>query len=120
MSTDSVSEGSEDRGTVPIRILEHTILKFTDTALPHDLTRLRQHKENILSYHQQKNWEKLNTEQVNASRTVQVLHHVGGGEGLEPLPNHTHFRLEAWELEGLINYLTHTVFCVKLTTSPTH
>lgn len=73
MSTDPDSEGPEDRGTVPIRILEHTILKFTDTALPHDLTRLRQHKENILLYHQRRNWERLNSEQVNASRTVQQL-----------------------------------------------
>ena len=71
MSTESVSEGSGER--VPIRILEHTIRKFTDTALPHDLTRLRQHKDNILSYHQHRNWERLNGEQVNASRTVQVV-----------------------------------------------
>ena len=72
-SDPAISEGSGDGDTVPIRILDHTIRKFTDTALPHDLARLRQHKENILSFHQMKNWERLNAEQVNASRTVQVF-----------------------------------------------
>lgn len=58
---------------VPLRILERRIQSLTQTTIPHDLNRLRQHKENIISYHRECNWTRLNVEQVNASRTVQVI-----------------------------------------------
>ncbi|XP_064389926.1 syntaxin-17-like isoform X2 [Halichondria panicea] len=54
-------------------MLERRILSFTQTTVPHDLNRLKQHKENIILYHKDCNWTKLNIEQVNASRTVQQL-----------------------------------------------
>lgn len=57
---------------VPIRIIERRIQSFTKTTVPHDLNRLRQHKENIVQFHKECNWTKLNLEHVNASRTVQV------------------------------------------------
>ncbi len=63
---------SDQEQKVPIRMLERRILSFTQTTVPHDLNRLKQHKENIILYHKDCNWTKLNIEQVNASRTVQV------------------------------------------------
>ncbi|XP_065888187.1 syntaxin-17-like [Dysidea avara] len=57
----------------PIRVLDHTIHKFVNVALPADLGRLNRHKENILQYQHDKDWDKLNSEQLNASRTVQQL-----------------------------------------------
>ena len=68
---DEVEVNQEQK--VPFRILERRIQSFTQTTVPHDVNRLRQHKENIVAYHKDCNWTKLNVEQVNASRTVQVF-----------------------------------------------
>ena len=69
---DEILQGDQEQ-KVPIRMLERRILSFTQTTVPHDLNRLKQHKENIILYHKDCNWAKLNIEQVNASRTVQVI-----------------------------------------------
>ena len=57
---------------VPIRFLENRIRTLSRTSVPHNLSRLQQHRENMVRFHREKNWEKLNGEQLNASRTVQV------------------------------------------------
>lgn len=57
---------------LPIQILEHRIRAFTQTTVPHDLGRLRSHREKIAQLHSDGNWTKLNSEQINANRTVQV------------------------------------------------
>lgn len=57
---------------VPIRFLENRIRTLSRTSVPHNLSRLEQHRENMTRLHAGKNWEKLNGEQLNASRTVQV------------------------------------------------
>ena len=57
---------------LPIHILDHRIRTFTQTTVPHDLRRLKTHRENIAQLHKDGNWAKLNSEQINANRTVQV------------------------------------------------
>ncbi len=57
---------------VSLRILESRIKSYTETQLPHKLGALEQHYKNILRYQTEENWDKLNTEQINANRTVQV------------------------------------------------
>lgn len=57
----------------PLKRLEPTIQRFTKIALPTDLERLSQHKKMIKRYREQEDWNKLNTEQVNARLTVQQL-----------------------------------------------
>lgn len=57
---------------LPIQILDHRIRTFTQTTVPHDLGRLRRHRENIAKLHGDGNWTKLDSEQINANRTVQV------------------------------------------------
>lgn len=57
---------------VPIRFLENRIRTLSRTSAPHDLSRLEQHRENMVTFHAEENWTKLNSEQLNASRTVQV------------------------------------------------
>lgn len=57
---------------VPIRFLENRIGTLSRTSVPHDLCRLQQHRENMTRLHAQQDWERLNAEQLNASRTVQV------------------------------------------------
>ena len=57
---------------LPIQVLEHRIRSFTQTTVPHDLGRLRTHREKIAQMHRHGDWTKLNSEQINANRTVQV------------------------------------------------
>ena len=73
-SVDISPESHDQAQKVPLRILERRIQSLTQTTIPHDLNRLRQHKENIILYHRECNWTRLNIEQVNASRTVQVIY----------------------------------------------
>ncbi|XP_070570616.1 syntaxin-17-like [Ptychodera flava] len=57
----------------PLKRLEHAIHMFTKVAIPTDLDRLAQHRGNIEKYQRLQEWEKLNVELINASRTVQQL-----------------------------------------------
>ncbi|PIK43810.1 putative syntaxin-17 [Apostichopus japonicus] len=57
----------------PLKRLEPTIQRFTKIALPTDLGRLSQHKKMIKRCREQEDWDKLNTEQINARLTVQQL-----------------------------------------------
>lgn len=57
---------------VPWTILRPSVRRVTETLVPHDLARLNQHRENIVALHKEKNWQKLNSEQVNTYRIVQV------------------------------------------------
>lgn len=59
---------------MPIHFLENRIRTLSRTSVPHDLNRLTQHKENMILFNTEQDWEKLHAEQVNASRTVQVSH----------------------------------------------
>lgn len=59
--------------SVPLSILRPSVRRVTETLVPHDLARLNQHRENIVALHREKNWQKLNSEQVNTHRIVQVL-----------------------------------------------
>lgn len=69
----SLSPGDPRDEGIPLRLLDQRIRQLTETILPHTLTRLKQHKENIVALHRETNWKRLNTEQINASRTVQQL-----------------------------------------------
>ena len=63
---------------VPLKVVERRLQDFTRVTLPLDLARLRTHKSNILQFQSAGNWEKLHSEQINASRTVQVRAHSDG------------------------------------------
>jgi hypothetical protein len=82
--TDEEEEGFDViQDCVPIRFLENRIRTLSRTSVPHDLHRLAQHKENMGTFIAGKDWKKLNLEQINASRTVQVREEGRkGGEGL--------------------------------------
>ena len=58
--------------TVPIRFLENRIRTLSRTSVPLNLSRLKQHKENMIRFYAERDWDKLTAEQLNASRTVQV------------------------------------------------
>lgn len=62
----------EESEKVPLKVVERRLQDFTRVTLPLDLARLRTHKSNILQFQSAGNWEKLHSEQINASRTVQV------------------------------------------------
>ena len=70
--TENEETAAMDSLKFPIHILDHRIRIFTQTTVPHDLRRLRTHRENIAQLHKDGNWTKLNSEQINANRTVQV------------------------------------------------
>ena len=70
--TESEEIAPTDSLKLPIHILDHRIRIFTQTTVPHDLRRLGTHRENIAQLHKDGNWTKLNSEQINANRTVQV------------------------------------------------
>ncbi|KAK0073035.1 hypothetical protein PV326_013853, partial [Microctonus aethiopoides] len=55
----------------PLRKLEIPIHKFNDVAIPHHLNLLSRHKENIKKI--MKDWERVQKEQINASRLVKQL-----------------------------------------------
>ena len=61
--------------SVPFTILRPSVRRVTETLVPHDLARLNQHRENIVVLHRERNWQKLNSEQVNTHRIVQVRQH---------------------------------------------
>lgn len=76
ITSPKVTEDGEPSSTesikLPIQILEHRIRTFTQTTVPHDLGRLQMHREKIAQLHRSHDWTKLNSEQINANRTVQV------------------------------------------------
>lgn len=57
---------------VPIQFLENRIRTLSRTSVPYDLRCLTQHMENMRTFQASGEWDKLNAEQINASRTVQV------------------------------------------------
>ena len=63
-------EGESEK--VPLKVVERRLQDFTHTTLPLDLARLRTHKDNILQLQSSGNWGRLHSEQINATRTVQV------------------------------------------------
>ncbi|XP_077997451.1 syntaxin-17-like [Glandiceps talaboti] len=68
-----ITHEDDDMPKQPIKRLEHAIRMFTKVAIPTDLERLSQHRHNIEKYQRLQEWEKLNVELINASRTVQQL-----------------------------------------------
>ncbi|KAM9353956.1 syntaxin-17 [Symphorus nematophorus] len=64
---------AEEGNKLTLRRLEAPIHKFIKVALPTDLERLQKHHNNILKYQQNRQWDRLHQEQINASRTVQQL-----------------------------------------------
>ena len=75
MPEDSLDYGNQPDGLleyIPVRFLESRIQTLSCTSVPHDLSRLEQHKENMEKMREEGDWNKLNAEQINASRTVQV------------------------------------------------
>ncbi|XP_014222932.1 syntaxin-17 [Trichogramma pretiosum] len=57
----------------PIKRLEIPINKFNDVAIPHHTDLLKRHKNNIIKYQNVRDWDKVYTEQINASRVVKQL-----------------------------------------------
>lgn len=57
----------------PIKRLEIPISKFNDVAIPHHLDLLRRHKNNIKKFQAARDWDKVQREQINASRLVKQL-----------------------------------------------
>ncbi|XP_028326611.1 syntaxin-17 [Gouania willdenowi] len=64
---------AEESPKLTLRRLEAPIHKFIKVALPTDLERLQKHHHNILKYQRSQQWDRLHTEHINASRTVQQL-----------------------------------------------
>ena len=46
--------------------------QLVSSVVPRSLVALQQHQENIARLLLQKDWNRVNTEQINAARTVQV------------------------------------------------
>ncbi|XP_058805230.1 syntaxin-17 isoform X2 [Phymastichus coffea] len=57
----------------PIKRLEIPICKFNDVAIPHHLDLLKKHKANIKKFQGLRDWNRVYTEQINASRVVKQL-----------------------------------------------
>ncbi|KAM3873335.1 syntaxin-17 [Diretmus argenteus] len=64
---------AEESNMLTLRRLEAPIHKFIKVALPTDLERLQKHHSNILKYQRCQEWDRLDQEHINASRTVQQL-----------------------------------------------
>ncbi|NP_001136347.1 syntaxin 17 [Nasonia vitripennis] len=72
IDTMSSSLDSEDVKQ-PIKRLEIPISKFNDVAIPHHLDLLKRHKNNIKKSQGLRDWDRVYTEQINASRIVKQL-----------------------------------------------
>ena len=57
---------------VRLSVLEGRIDELTHFIVPSNLRRLEQHGVNLREYHDGKEWSKIETEQRNAVRTIQV------------------------------------------------
>lgn len=64
--------GGQECEKVPLKVVERRLQDFTHTTLPLDLARLRTHRDNILQLQGSGSWRRLHSEQINATRTVQV------------------------------------------------
>ncbi|XP_013387978.1 syntaxin-17 [Lingula anatina] len=71
---EAVNKGSKpcNYQKYPIRRLEPSIQKFIK-VLEIDLERLDRHQRNLLKFQRLREWENLNKEQINATRTIQQL-----------------------------------------------
>ncbi|XP_064466235.1 syntaxin-17-like [Ornithodoros turicata] len=67
------TEGCVTQGKFPLKRLEVVIHRIIGVAIPLHLDILSKQKENIHKHQQQRQWDKLHMEQLNASRTVQQL-----------------------------------------------
>ena len=56
----------------PFRLLEPRVRQLVNTVVPRSLVALQQHQENIAKLLEEREWDKVNTEQINAARTAQV------------------------------------------------
>ena len=56
----------------PFRMVEPRLRQLVNTLVPRSLHALQQHQENIAQLLEEKEWDKVNTEQINAARTAQV------------------------------------------------
>jgi septal ring factor EnvC (AmiA/AmiB activator) len=70
-----MSEDGEDEevSLKPFRLVEPRVRQLVNTVVPRSLVALQQHQENIAKLLEQKEWDKVNTEQINAARTAQQL-----------------------------------------------
>lgn len=77
----------------PFRIVEPRMRQLINTVVPRSLVALGQHQENITKLLAEKDWDKVNTEQINATRTAQVytLSHIlirSKSLNMEPITYH--------------------------------
>ena len=56
----------------PFRIVEPRVRQLANTVVPRSLVALQQHQENIARHLAERDWDRVNTEQINAARTAQV------------------------------------------------
>lgn len=71
--SESHSSGMKTPGKFSLRRVEPVIHRIVKVAIPYHLNILSKHRLNIEKFQRQKQWDKLNNEQINASRTVQQL-----------------------------------------------
>lgn len=64
---------NEEVSLKPFRLVEPRVRQLVNTVVPRSLLALQQHQENITQLLAQKDWEKVNAEQINAARTAQQL-----------------------------------------------
>lgn len=71
-SLHSLSLGQTQVSLKPFRIVEPRVRQLANTVVPRSLVALQQHQENIARHLAEKDWDRVNAEQINAARTAQV------------------------------------------------
>ncbi|KAJ6642550.1 Syntaxin-17, partial [Pseudolycoriella hygida] len=62
-----------DKEKIPLKRVEISIQKFNEVGIPHHLSLLRNHKTNIKKSLALGDWDKIQKEQINATRVVKQL-----------------------------------------------
>lgn len=62
-----------DEERIPLKRAEISIQKFNDVGIPHHLSLLRNHKSNIKKCLALGDWDKIQKEEINATRVVKQL-----------------------------------------------
>lgn len=62
-----------DDERIPLKRAEISIQKFNDVGIPHHLSLLRNHKSNIKKCLALGDWDKIQKEEINATRVVKQL-----------------------------------------------
>lgn len=60
-------------GKIPLKHAEISIQRFNDVGIPHHLGLLRNHKSNIKKCLALDDWDKIQKEEINATRVVKQL-----------------------------------------------